>query len=266
MASSDEEILLVERAAGGVGVLTLHRPASKNALDTALVEQLGKELEQVAVDPGVRVLVLTGAGGAFCSGADLKAAMANAEDMLAQVEQHLERYHRLIRAIVAMPQPVIAMVDGPAVGFGCDLALACDLRVLSTRAYLQEKFVRIGLIPDGGGTFWLARLIGLGRALEIVLTGDRVPAERAYELGLANRLVAVEQLREETMALARQLAAGPPRAMAEIKRAVRDSLSDGLEAALAREKRVQLERLHSADFSEGVAAWLQQRPPEFTGK
>src|SRR4029079_5316695 len=141
-----------------------------------------------------------------------------------RVEAALDMYHRVIRAIVGAPQPVIAMVEGGAVGFGCDLALACDLRVLAEGAYLQEKFVKIGLMPDGGGTFWLPRLVGLGRALEIVMLGEAVKAEAAKALGLANRVVPVAAMREEALKLAGQLAKGPPLAFAEIKKAMRAGL------------------------------------------
>ena len=133
------------------------------------------------------------------------------------VDQALQSYHRVIRAIAAAPQPVVAAVDGPAVGFGCDLALACDMRWLSDRAYLQEKFVRIGLMPDGGGTLWLTRALGLGRALEIMLTGRKVEAKEAFSLGLANDVVEADELESAVTSVARELAKGPPMAMAAIQ-------------------------------------------------
>ncbi len=259
-----DPILLCE-VVDRVATVTLHRPHTKNALTRELVELLGATLEALAADADVRCILLTGAGGSFCSGADLKAATA---DLAAQadVAAALEQYHRVIRAVVAAPQPVIAVVDGPAVGFGCDLALSCDLRILSDRAYLQEKFVRIGLMPDGGGTLWLARAIGVGRALELLLTGDPIPAARALELGIANHVVPPEALLPEARRLAERLAKGPPLAQAAIKRAVRGALSSGLEAALAAEREGQLACLRSQDFMEGVAAWMQRREPEFRGR
>jgi len=260
-----EDLLLLERSET-IAVLTLNRPKTKNALDTALVEALGGALRRVADDPAVRVVVLTGAGGAFCAGADLKAGLGDNPDLAGGLDAALDRYHAMIRSIVGAPKPIIAMVDGPAVGFGCDLALACDLRVLSTGAYLQEKFVKIGLMPDGGGTFWLPRLVGLGRAMEIILLGEPVDAERALALGIANRVVTPASLRHETMSLAENLAKGPPLAFAEIKRAVRAGLGGTIDTALDAEKQGQLRCLRSGDCTEGVTAWMQKREPDFQGK
>lgn len=249
----------------GVATLTLNRPERKNALTRELVARLGDRLEALATDLSVRAIVLTGAGGAFCSGADLKDAMAD-PSAASTVDEALGDYHRVIRAIDAAPQPVVAAIDGPAVGFGCDLALACDMRWLSDRAYLQEKFVRIGLMPDGGGTLWLTRAVGLGRALEIMLTGRRVEAEEAFTLGLANRVVPVDELESAVHAFARELAKGPPMAMAAIKRAARAALGGSLEETLRAERDGQVKNLASADFTEGVQAWMQKREPRFSGR
>ncbi len=259
-----DDSLLLDRD-GPVAILTMNRPRAKNALNSALIAALGATLRAVGEDPSVRAVVLTGAGGAFCSGADLKAAMSEGM-MLDRLDGILDDYHRIIRAIVAAPKPVLGMVEGGAVGFGCDLALACDLRLMSPEAYFQEKFVKIGLMPDGGGTFWLPRLVGLARAMEIILGGEPVNAERALSLGLVNRVVPSETLREETLALAHQLAKGPPLAYAEIKRAMRESLGGTIDAALDREKVGQIKLLTSNDCLEGVAAWVQKRAPNFQGK
>jgi enoyl-CoA hydratase/carnithine racemase len=151
------------------------------------------------------------------------------------------------------------------VGFGCDLALACDLRVLSTRGYLQEIFVKIGLMPDGGGSFWVPRLVGLGRAMEYLLLGTRIDAALAKEVGLANRVVEPDALLASATALAEELAKGPPLAHERIKRAVRASLFSSLDDALSREKKNQLELLKSKDLMEGVLAWSERRPPVFKG-
>jgi 2-(1,2-epoxy-1,2-dihydrophenyl)acetyl-CoA isomerase len=267
---SSSEVLLVERD-GPVAVLTLNRPEARNALDRALVQALGAGLAAAAGDPAVRAVVLTGAGGAFCAGADLKAAMlpgggldsANPSEWMAGT---IDSYHAMIRSIIGAPKPVVAAVDGGAVGFGCDLALACDLRVLSTGAYLQEIFVKIGLMPDGGGTFWLPRLVGIGRAFELMLLGERVPAEEARALGLANRVVPTAALRDEALGLAHRLAKGPPLAFAEIKRALRAGLGGTLDASLEMEKQGQLRCMTSSDCTEGVMAWMQKREPSFQGK
>ncbi|HEX3853938.1 MAG TPA: enoyl-CoA hydratase-related protein [Polyangiaceae bacterium] len=257
-----ETVLLVERE-GPVATLIMNRPKTKNALDPELLEALGSGLREVAADDSVRAVVLTGAGDAFCSGADLKGALGDLEAG-ADLGPRIEKFHALIRAIVAAPKPFIAAVRGPAVGFGADLALACDLRVLARDAYIQEKFVAIGLMPDGGGSFWLPRLVGLGRALEFLLLGTRIDAPLALSLGLANRVADDE--RAEARALAAALAAGPPLALAAIKAAVRDSANAAIDAALEREKRGQTALLASQDFREGVAAWSSKRAPSFQGK
>jgi 2-(1,2-epoxy-1,2-dihydrophenyl)acetyl-CoA isomerase len=260
-----EPVLLDERD-GAVAVLTLNRPRAKNALDFALLSALAEGLTRAAQAPDVRAVVLTGNGGAFCSGADLKSAMAEVQGNFGALDTAIDKYHAIIRAIVGAPKPVIAAVDGAAVGFGCDLALACDLRIVSTEAYFQEKFVKIGLMPDGGGTFWLPRLIGLARAMELMLTGEPVAAARALEMGLVNRVVTREALREEALGLARSLAKGPPLAFGEMKAAVRAGFGGTIDQALDREKIGQLKCLVSSDCMEGVMAWMEKREAQFTGK
>ena len=217
--SANQGSLLEERH-GAVALLRLNRPSSKNALSRELVATLGAALGRLAADKAVRAIVLAGSGGSFCSGVDLKEAVGEITgggDLGARVDA----FHTVIRGIVGASQPVIAAVDGPAVGFGADLALACDLRVISERAYFQEKFVGIGLMPDGGGTFFLPRLIGLGRALELLLTGDAVDAKLARELGLAREIVPPETLESNALVLATRLAEGPPHALAAVKAAAR---------------------------------------------
>ena len=257
-----ESVLLVERE-GPVATLIMNRPKTRNALDPELLQALASGLAEVAVDPSVRAVVLTGSGDAFCSGADLKGALSDL-DAGADLGPRISQFHALIRAIVHAPKPFIAALRGPAVGFGADLALACDLRVLSRDAYIQEKFVAIGLMPDGGGSFWLPRLVGLGRALEYLMLGTRIDAELALSLGLANRVVDDELA--EARALAATLAAGPPLALAAIKQAVRESANSAIDAALEREKVGQTALLASQDFREGVAAWSGKRAPNFAGK
>jgi 2-(1,2-epoxy-1,2-dihydrophenyl)acetyl-CoA isomerase len=257
-----ESVLLAERE-GPVATLIMNRPQTKNALDPELLRALGAGLAEVAADPSVRAVVLTGAGDAFCSGADLKGALGDL-DAGADLGPRIAEFHALIRAIVHAPKPFIAAVRGPAVGFGADLALACDLRVLAPDALLQEKFVAIGLMPDGGGSFWLPRLVGLGRALEYLLLGTRIDAPLALNLGLANRVA--DDARAEAEVLAATLAAGPPLALAAIKSAVRQAADGGIEAALEREKLGQTALLSSRDFREGVAAWGAKRSPKFSGE
>ena len=257
-----ESVLLVEHQ-GPVATLIMNRPKTRNALDPELLEALAIGLAELASDASVRAVVLTGAGDAFCSGADLKGALEDLEAG-ADLGPRIEQFHTLIRIIIQAPKPFVAAVRGPAVGFGADLALACDLRVLSEAAYIQEKFVTIGLMPDGGGSYWLPSLVGLGRALELLLLGTRIDAPQALSLGLATRVVADE--RAEALSIATTLAAGPPLALAAIKRAVRESSSGTIEQALAREKLGQAALLGSQDFREGVAAWSAKRTPKFQGR
>lgn len=260
-AEGSESSLLIhdDRA---VRHLVLNRPARKNALDRQLVVDLGDALEAAGREPSVRVVVLSGSGGSFCSGADLR-TMTGAEP--AELEARLDEFHRLIRAIAGLPQPVIAQIEGPAVGFGADLALACDLRVFAESGYVEEGFVKIGLMPDGGGTLWLSTLLGAGRAFELLSLGSRLTAHRCFELGLANRLVPNSEVARVTAELGLDLSAQAPRAVQSIKRALRQAQAAELEATLSREKAGQLALLGSEDFAEGVAAFLGKRAPVFRG-
>ena len=256
---------LIEEHDDKVRILRLNRPAVMNALDSELVLSLGKALESAQNDDSVRAILVTGEGGSFCSGADLKEAMATVGSG-GSLEGRVVPFQAMIRTIVETPKPVVAAVDGAAVGFGADLALACDLRLLSDRAYLQEKFVGIGLMPDGGATFHLPRLIGVGRALEALFFGEKIDATRSLELGLANRVVSSDALFSEALAVCKRLAEGPPLALARIKMAVRAALSSSFDEALAREGTGQAELLRSADLAEGVTAWAMKRKANFQGR
>jgi 2-(1,2-epoxy-1,2-dihydrophenyl)acetyl-CoA isomerase len=259
-----EDTPLVVSKSNRVAILAMNRPAAKNSLDPSLLAALTAALADVSADRDIRAIVLTGSGGSFCAGADLKQAMS--QGIGGDMSTRVDEFHAVIKAIVAAPQPIVAAIDGAAVGFGADLALACDLRIMSSRAYLQEKFVQIGLMPDGGGTFWLPRLVGIGRAMELMMLGTKIVAEHALSLGLTNRVVAPEELDAAARALAQDLADGPPLAIAAIKRAVRASLADSLENALGREKASQLELLRTQDVMAGVLGWMQGKKPEFSGR
>jgi enoyl-CoA hydratase/carnithine racemase len=256
---------LLEERVGATALVRLNRPHAKNALSRELVAALSQSLQRAAYDTTIRVIVITGSGDAFCSGVDLKEAAQDIRNSEA-VSERIDGFHTIVRTIVGAPKPVLAAVQGGAVGFGCDLALACDLRVLSDEAYLQEKFVSIGLMPDGGGTFHLPRLVGLGKALELLLLAERVEAQTARELGLAVRVTPKESLIDETLALADKLAKGPPLALASIKHAARTALSGDFDAALQREKSGQMRLLSSKDALEGVLSFLQKRDPKFKGE
>lgn len=255
--------VLVEKT-GRTTVVTINRPEARNALTKSVLERLSSALDEAAQDANVRCVVLTGAGGHFCAGADLRRTIAEDPDFFDRLESYMDVFHGAIRAIVRCPKPVVAALDGAAVGFGADMALACDLRVASTAAYIQEKFVNIGLMPDGGGTFWLPRLIGTARALKAMLLSDKLEAKELDMLGILAGCVPPEQLMTATMELARRLEKGPPLAYAALKESVYASLGD-LEAALRREREGQLRLLRSQDVMEGVMAWTQKREPDFKG-
>ena len=254
-----------------VRYLTLNRPASKNGLTVELVSALKQAILDAGEEGSVRAVVLTGSGGSFCSGLDLKAAVEMVQSMHSQDagsptlsnEDRMRNYfHGLIRAVRNISKPVIAFVDGPAAGFGCDLALACDLRIGTKAASFAELFVRRGLMPDGGSTYTLPRLVGVGKALELMMLGDAVPADEALRLGLLNSIV---DGAEAAGQYAGRLAAGPPLVLREIKRAVYAALDSSLEEALEHEVRGQMKLLRTADFAEGMNAFFNKRPPHFTG-
>lgn len=250
---------------GRTVLVTLNRPESRNSLSKRVVEALTGAIEAASADPEIRCIVLRGAGNHFCSGADLRGAMAEDPDILDRLDVYMDAFHGLIKAIVRSPKPTIASMDGAAVGFGADLALACDLRVASTSSYVQEKFVSIGLMPDGGGTFWLPRLLGTARAMRAMLLADKLEAKELDALGLFVACVPPQELEQATLGVARRIEKGPPLAFARLKAAVYASWGD-VEAALRREREGQLELLKTQDMMEGVLAWAQKREPEFKGK
>ncbi len=245
----------------GVLTLTINRPARRNALDEATITALARRLAEAGEDRSVRAVVLAGAGGAFSAGADLKeAATAPPEGDL------IERaYHPAVRAMRRMPKPVVAAVDGVAAGFGCSLVLAADVRLASSRARFSLVFVRVGLTLDGGASFFLPRLVGL-RAYELAMTGDLVPADEAYRLGLVNHVYPEAEFPAEVTKFARRLAAGPPLALAAIKANLNASLGPTLDAVLEDERIAQRRLFATADFQEGVAAFIGKRAAEFRGE
>ncbi|CCH28198.1 enoyl-CoA hydratase-related protein [Actinosynnema sp. NPDC047251] len=256
--------LLIDDA-DGVRTFTLNRPESFNAFTVALKEQLLTAVGETARDGSVRAVVLTGAGRAFCAGQDLKEhiGLLDAGDPapLRTVEQH---YNPLVKAIVAMPKPVIAAVNGTAAGAGASLAYACDLRIAATSAKFLMAFANVGLTADSGASWTLPRLIGHGRAMEMMLLAQPVGAEEALRIGMVNQVVPDGEALSTALELARRLAAGPTVAYAKIKEAM--AFSGELAAALEVEARTQAEAGATADHKEAVAAFVAKRPAEFTGR
>ncbi len=249
-----------------VAWVTLNRPDALNAWTRQLGEELTAALDAAAEDPAVRAIVITGAGRAFSSGADLKAGGVLGENGKPDVSTPLrEVYNPLILRVRTIPKPVIGAINGGAVGIGCSLALACDMLIASEAAYFLLAFVNIGLALDGGASILLPALVGHARAFEIAYKGERLPVAKALDWGIVNEVVAGEKLLETAAALAARFAAGPPGSYAGIKRAINAAAYAAIEQQLELETVEQQQRAESADFLEGVVAFMQKRPPEFTG-
>jgi 2-(1,2-epoxy-1,2-dihydrophenyl)acetyl-CoA isomerase len=252
--------------AGGTARIELNRPQKMNAWEATLTRDLRDALARVREDETLRAVLLTGAGRGFCSGADLSAGFdptpEGHPDLLTSLR---ERYHPVILALRELPKPVVAAVNGGAVGVGCSLALACDLILAAESAYFLLAFVNIGLVPDGGSSAFIPARAGLARATEMAMLGERLAASRALEWGLVNAVHADDELQTAADALVARLAAGPTRSYAGAKRQLNAWCFPGLEAQLELEAQIQQEQAATADFVEGVAAFLQKRPASFSG-
>lgn len=260
----DYETLLFDLS-GGVATVTLNRPEKRNAVNRRMFEELEAAFDGIAEDREVRAFVLQGAGGHFCSGADLS-AIDEAPASPATMLRRMNEIHRIMKKIVYCPKPGIAAVRGYAAGGGANLALACDLVVMAEDAKFAELFVKRGLVVDMSGTFTLPRTVGLHRAKELALIGDPIDARRAYELGIANRVVPVDELETTVKELAGRLAGGPPITLALMKKALNDSLSLTFDQVLDEESFNQSILFSTSDLQEAVRAFFEKREPRFTGE
>ena len=260
MSETTSELLVTHD--GSVQTITLNRPDVLNALDLAMHERLAAALDRAA-QPDVRALVITGAGRGFCVGQDVGEFPRNAAAVGELLRQH---FNPAIRALRGLPKPVIAAINGPAAGAGLALALACDLRLAAASASLVPAFGRIGLVPDSGLSHTLPRLIGSAAAFDWMVSGRSIPAREAEAMGLVTGVVEDADLAAETDALAAELAAGPTAAIGLTKQLIGRSLESSLDDQLDEEARLQAIAAAGDDFAEGVAAFLEKRPPRFTGR
>ena len=261
---AEESVLLTQ--VGSIATLTMNRPEKLNALDEELRAGLVEKFDRVARDPSVRVVVLTGAGRGFSTGGDIrKMSELKKNHQSVAFRAFLEGGHELVRDIRSRPKPVVASVNGPAAGAGMNLALACDLRIASDQATFAEAFVRVGLHPDWGGTFFLPRMVGTGRAIEMFFLGEPVCAEEAKQLGLVNFVTPHESLAEETRKLAERLSEAPALPMALLKQALYERLETQLDSMMEHEVEAQMKCFESEDFEEGLRAFLEKRKPKFNG-
>src|SRR5262245_5354823 len=251
-------------AEAGVATVTLNRPDALNSLTVPMKVELLSALRRVERDAAVRPVILTGAGRAFCAGQDLKERLQpDAAPLGVEVR---ERYNPIVRAMRAMPKPIVGAINGVAAGAGASLAMATDIRIAADNATFTLAFGRVGLVPDSGATWFLPRLVGATRAAELALLGDPVTAADAARLGLVGRVVPAADLATEARAIADRLSAGAPRAIALTKRALNAAWERDLDGALEYEAHLQDMAGRTKDHLEGMAAFLEKRPPRFTGE
>ncbi len=256
--------ITVELTPAKVGIITLARPDSLNALTATMLDELRAAVIQLPAD-GARCLLLTGSGRGFSSGADLAGGSSGGmpDDLGLALELH---FNPLIEAIAAAPVPVVAAVNGPAAGAGASLALTADIVIAARSAYFLQAFINIGLVPDAGATWLLPRLAGRARALEMMLLGERIPADQAQQWGMIARVCDDEALTEQSTALAEKLARGPTQALGLVRGLARNAEQLSLSEALGAERVAQRDAGRTADFRSAVFAFLQKQPPTFEGR
>ncbi len=258
---------IVTEISAGVMKITLNRPEVLNSFNSQMTRELRGAFESARTERSVRAVLLTGAGRAFCAGQDLSEVPASTEGTAFDLGIRVQgTYNPLILAMRELELPVVCAVNGVAAGAGANIALACDIVLAAQNASFIQSFSKIGLIPDSGGTFFLPRLIGLARATALMMTADKVSAERAYEMGMIYRVCPADDLQGSAMTLATELAAMPTRGLGLTKRALHAALDNDLDAQLDLEASLQDEAGRTHDFVEGVKAFLEKRKPEFKGE
>lgn len=257
---------IVYKKEEGVATLTLNRPDVLNAMSERLGNELVEAIDVISRDEDVRAVVITGAGRAFCAGADLQKLSTINQQPSFENRKFVRGGGQLALAITNLEKPVIAAVNGHAVGAGCNLALSCDLILASNKAVFSQIFVKIGAIADMGGLYFLPRLIGLARAKELFFTGKMVPAEEAAQMGMINRVVPHEQLQAEAMKLAGELASAPTKSIGMVKMVLNRTIGADLPTVVDYEALIQAHLFLTEDFQEGVRAFLGKREPKYKGK
>ncbi len=259
----EEKAVILEKNSG-IATITLNRPDAMNSMNQGLVDDLIAALTSVKDDGGIRVVVLTGAGKAFCAGGDLFYLVSLTEPILAH--QFIGQAGKIVSLIMGMEKPVIGMVNGVAAGAGFNIAMACDIVIAAKSAKFVQSFAKVGLVPDCGGFYLLPRVVGMHKAKELMFTADLIDAETALRLGIVNTVVDETELSKTVDALARRLSAGAPVALSFIKKMVNRSDGLDLENTLAFEADIQCICMQTADHQEGVRAFKEKRPPVFQGK
>lgn len=261
-----ETIILKEQ--DGVATIVLNRPDNLNAMNIQMGKELLDAIRKCGEKPDVRAVIITGAGKAFCSGGDVKAMKTGLDEKHPDVffAEILELLHKVILEIRNIKKPVLASVNGSAVGAGFNLALACDITIVSEKAKFSEAFVNIGLTPDTGGTFFLPRFVGIGKASELLFTGDFIDAHQAEKLGIANYVVSEGELENKTMEIANKLAKGPTLAISQTKALLNSSFNEQLDKQLENEYSTIKQMSLKDDFREGLTAFFEKRKPLFKGK